>query len=288
VPTVLTGLTGLTVLGIDVSAERLDRWVDWLAPDEQSFFVTRKQATAWQLPTDDREPTREDRDTYRIYAIDSAAALTVRLTEAAYGELPKTTRAALVRAQVNHGRGAVPTVRKWAGVVGADIRRQADGHRFVWWKSLLREPDRVLPEIVSEDVGPSRHREVRSWPTQFPRVRELAGTFADGSGPNCFGTVMAASGVEGAEHVWMVREPFEQWLADHCERGGRDDLPGTVFVWRDTAGLVQHAALTIGDGWMIHKPSQSWMSPRKVRTVTEVKRATRTAGWRLERHRVGG
>ncbi|MBB5978196.1 hypothetical protein HDA44_001537 [Kribbella solani] len=39
---------------------------------------------------------------------------------------------------------------------------------------------------------------------------------------------------------------------------------------------------------MLHKPSQSWMTPRKVRTVAEVKRATRTAGWRLERHRVLG
>jgi hypothetical protein len=158
----------------------------------------------------------------------------------------------------------------------------------VWWKSLLRKPELVLPEIVSAVVGPSRHAEVREWPKQFPRVRELAGTFPDGSGPNCFGTVMAACGVEGAETVWMVQKPFEEWLAGHTERGGRDDVPGTVFVWRDLAGLAQHAALTIGDGWMLHKPSQSWMTPRKVRTVVEVKRATRTAGWRLERHKVVG
>jgi hypothetical protein len=276
----------LTVLGIPVSPGLLERWVDWLAPDEQPFFVTRKQATAWRLETDDRDPRREDRDTYWIYAIDAKAARTAWLTEAAYNELPQPTRAGLVRAQVNYGRGSVPTVRRWSGVVGADVRQQADGHRFVWWKSLLGRPREILPQIVSEDLGPSRHREVRGWPKQFPRVRELAGTFADGSGPNCFGTVMAASGVEGAEHVWMVREPFEEWLAGHTERGGSDDVPGTVFVWRDAEGLVQHAGLTIGDGWMLHKPSQSWKSPRKIRTVAEVKRATRTAGWRLERHRV--
>ncbi|GAA1565584.1 hypothetical protein GCM10009804_22850 [Kribbella hippodromi] len=278
----------LTVLGIDVSPELLERWVDWLAPDEQPFFVTRKQATQWKLAVDDREPDRQNRDTFRFYAIDPRAARTVWLSESAYGQLPAATRAALVRAQVNYGRGAVPTVRRWAGVVGPDVRAQADGHRFVWWKSLLREPERVLPAIVSEDLGPSRHAEVRRWPAAFPRVRELAGTFPHGSGPNCFGTVMAASGVEGADTVWMVREPFEEWLANHTERGGRDDVPGTVFVWRDLGGLVQHAALTIGDGWMLHKPSQSWMTPRKVRTVAEVKRATRTAGWRLERHRVLG
>lgn len=276
----------LTVLGIDVSPDLLDRWVDWLAPDEQPFFVTRKQANSWNLRIDDREPNPQDRDTYRTYAIDRLAARTAWLSQAAYDELPKATRAVLVRAQVNCGRGAVPTVRKWSGVVGTEVRQQADGHRFVWWKSLLRQPELVLPAIVSEDLGPSRHADVRTWPADFPRVRELAGTFADGSGPNCFGTVMAACGVDGAESVWMVREPFETWLANHTEPGGQDGVPGTVFVWRDAASLVQHAALTIGDGWMLHKPSQSWMSPRKVRTVAEVKRATRTAGWRLERHKV--
>jgi hypothetical protein len=170
----------LTVLGVDVSPGLLERWVDWLAPDEQPFFLTKKQAAEWGLPVDDdQKPTPEQRDTY------------------------------------------------------------------------------------------------------------LAGTFPDGSGPNCFGTVMAACGVDGADGVWMQREPFEQWLAEHTTTGGRDDAPGTVFVWRDAGQAVQHAAITLGDGWMLHKPSQSWMSPRKVRTVGEVKRSTRTAGWRLQRRSVG-
>jgi hypothetical protein len=63
-------------------------------------------------------------------------------------------------------------------------------------------------------------------------------------------------------------------------------VPGTVFVWRDAGRAVQHASITLGDGWLLHKPSQSWMTPRKVRTVSEVKRSTRTAGWRLQRRTV--
>lgn len=137
----------LTVLGIDVSADLLDRWVDWLAPDEQPFFLTKQQATAWDLPLEDRQPTAEDRDTYRTYNVERRAARTAWLSERAYAELPKATRAALVRAQVNYGRGAVPTVRTWARVVGSEVRQQADGHRFVWWKSLLHHPKAVLPEI---------------------------------------------------------------------------------------------------------------------------------------------
>lgn len=278
----------LTVLGISVSPDLLQRWVDWLAPDEQPFFLTPKQATEWELPLDDREPTREQRDTYRTYGVDGTASRTSWLTEAAYLNLPKATRAALVRAQVQHDRAAVPTVHRWSGVLGPEVRQQADGHRFVWWKSLLQDAAAVLPSIVSEVLGPSRHAEVRRWSAELPRVRELAGTFPDGSGSNCFGTVMAASGVAGAEDVWMLREPFEQWLAENTTAGGSDDVPGTVFVWRDAGYAVQHAAITIGGGWMLHKPSQSWMTPRKVRTVGEVKRSTRTPGWRLQRRRLNG
>jgi hypothetical protein len=36
----------LTVLGIKVSPALLERWVGWLAPDEQPFYVTRKQDAA--------------------------------------------------------------------------------------------------------------------------------------------------------------------------------------------------------------------------------------------------
>jgi hypothetical protein len=274
----------LTVLGIDVSPGLLETWIDWLAPDEQPFFLTEQQAIEWRLPVDERQPTAEQRDTYRTYAVDGAAVRVSWLDESAYSSLPKATRAALVRTQVNHNRGAVPTVRRWQAVLGRDIRDQADGHRFVWWKSLVREaPEAILPRIVSEDLRPSRHAEVTAWPSTLPRARELAGTFPPGSGPNCFGTVMAAAGVAGADQLWMQREPFDQWLAANTKPGGRDDVPGTVFVWRDSTQAVQHAAITIGDGWMLHKPSQSWMTPRKIRTVAEVRRSTRTAGWRLGR-----
>ena len=89
---------------------------------------------------------------------------------------------------------------------------------------------------------------------------------------------MAAAGVPGADLVWMLREPFEQWLSETTRPGGCDDDPGTVLVWRSPDGLVQHAAVTIGDGWALHKPSQGWMSPRKVLTVQDVLRSARAAG----------
>jgi hypothetical protein len=279
----------IRVLGIEVSPALLESWIDWLAPDRQPFYVTARQAAQWALPLDETEPDRQQRDTYRTYDVDGSL-LSAWLDEPTFMALPRKTRAGLVRAQVTHQRASVPTVRAWRDVLGPAISQQADGHRFVWWKSVLRGVAEVaLPRIVSQDLGPSRHREVDSWPTELlPHARELAGTFPDGSGPNCFGTVMAAAGVEGAAEVWMQRQPFDAWLAEHTTRGGRDDVPGTVFVWRDTNRAVQHAAVTLGGGFMLHKPSQSWLSPRKVRTVAEVRRSTRTVGWHLHRHTIPG
>lgn len=88
----------------------------------------------------------------------------------------------------------------------------------------------------------------------------------------------------------MIREPFETWLAAANEPVGRghDDEPGIVLLWRDGDGLVQHAAVTLGDGRALHKPSQAWCSPCLVWTVRDVVLRSRRPGCRLERHRIVG
>ncbi|WP_112247363.1 hypothetical protein [Kribbella monticola] len=281
----------MRVLGIEVSPELFNSWIDWLAPDRQPFYVTSKQAAAWSLPLDPAKPDKQLRDTYQTYNLDSRLK-SVWLDEATFMALPRKTRAELVRAQVTHERSEVPTVRAWREVLGPEIAQQADGHRFVWWKSVLRDFAReVLPRVVGEDLGPSRHREVPKavWSDAaqvLPVARELAGTFPNGSGPNCFGTVMAAAGVEGAAEEWMQREPFEEWLDQHTTRGGRDDVPGTVQVWRDNNHAVQHAAVTLGAGWTLHKPNQSWMGPREVRPTPQLLTHSRTPGRHLTRHTI--
>jgi hypothetical protein len=179
-------------------------------------------------------------------------------------------------------------VRAWERLVPR-VREQVDGHRFVWWPSLLAGvEERVLTTYVEEGRRASRHDEVGDdvWASAarlLPGARRVAGTFPAASGPNCFGAVMAAAGVPGADEVWMLREPFEEWLAAATRPGGRDDVACTVLVWRSPDGLVQHAAVTLGGGWALHKPSQGWMSPTKVLTVVECLASSRASGRRLER-----
>ena len=276
-------------LNIDVSGSLLERWVEWFSPAAQPFLADSDLASRVGGQTDSTSLAAEVRDTYCLYGLPSHLQL-VWLSEAQFMALHRPDRSALVRAQRTFDREVVPSVRSWVAVVGDSIRAQADGHRFVWWRSLLdgRE-EQVLQEYIEEGRRPSRHDEVpdsvwNSAAEALPGARALAGTFPAASGPNCFGTVMAAAGVVDADTVWMQREPFERWLSAKTRSGGDDDQPGTVLVWRSRDRAVQHAAVTLGEGWVLHKPSQGWMSPNKVLTTDECKASSRASGRYVERH----
>jgi hypothetical protein len=251
-------MTSRRVLGITVPGSRLRQWRDWLMPAEQPFLVPPALAERLDLPDDPERLTFEVKDSFWLY--DLAGSALCWLTRADSARLP---------AEVRRGQ---PAPHRWPS---ADVERDLD---------------RVV-RFVETGRRTSRHREVteRTWDRLYavlPGARALAGTFPDASGPNCFGTVMAAAGTPGADSTWMQREPFESWLAESTVAGGRDDDPGTVLVWRDREGQVQHAAVTLGDGWALHKPSQGWMSPTKVLGVREVIFSARQRGHHLERRQV--
>lgn len=279
-------------LNIEVPHDLARRWLDWFSPDVQPFLVDDRLASSVGVPTSDVSSlSAELRDTYCIYR-PMPGLRCLWLSEAQFRALAGPERSALVRAQRAVGRELVPSVRAWASVLGDLPRRQADGHRFVWWRSLLEGvEEHVLTAYVEEGRRPSRHDEVTDscWNTAravLPDAQALAGTFPTRSGPNCFGTVMAAAGVAGADQVWVQREPFEAWLSERTRPGGDDGEAGTVLLWRSPDLQVQHAAVTLGEGWVLHKPSQGWMSPTKVLTIEECKASSRSVGRRLERRSV--
>ena len=251
---------GARVLGIDVDADVLDRWCGWLMPAEQPFLFPPEVADAAGLADDRERLSFELRDTFWLYDVGDRAVCW------------------LTRAESRH--------------VPPDVRRdQPAAHR---WPSADHAHDvaRVV-RFVEEGRRRSRHAEVpeETWATAsrvLPAARDLAGTFPPASGPNCFGTVMGAADVAGAAGTWMQREPFEEWLAVSTRPGGRDDQAGTVLVWRDANQAVQHAAITIGDGWALHKPSQGWMSPTKVLSVRDAMLSARTRGHRVQRRTLLG
>jgi hypothetical protein len=282
-PSALSYHAAVDVLGIEVEPALVRRWVGWLAPACQPFFLTAAEAAELGLPSkagrvDALEP--ELRDTYETWNLAKDLEV-VWLDEDAFHAQPPDVRARLVLAQARHGRGAVPSIADWVDVLDAQVlREQADGHRFVWWPTLVEHHlESVFQRVFSEWQLPCQRMAVpeeiwRSASAILPRARALSGTFASGSRGSsfakgtatfCFATVMAAAGAERPDE-----EPFEAWLAANCAIGGSDDLPGTVLVWRDADGNNTHAAVTLGGGWALHKPGQEWLSPRQVLTVRDV------------------
>jgi hypothetical protein len=279
------------VLGIDVEPALMESWVRWLAPDPQPFLV--ESPGSWRGCDDEGGVmTAELEDTYRLWWGVEKGSAVIWISEQQFVQLPKRTRAALVREQVNRGRGAVPTVRAWRDLLdGARLRGHADGHRFVWWPSLLADqPEQILSRVVSTRRLPSRHLEVpdATWRTSeavLPEARRLAGTFPSGSNTNCFGAVMEAAGAASAA-VFDDVEPFEAWLANKGKPGADANRPGVVLVWRGRSGAPIHAAVTIGGGWGLEKPSRDWHSPFAVVTVEDIMRMSRHPGERVERHTI--
>lgn len=288
----------LAVLGVNVDEGLLESWCGWLAPDPQPFVVAREERWG-EIEADNGVITPELRDTFRLWAVGPDSRL-IWLSEDRFHSLPKRVRASLVREQVirrrgnRPGVGAVPSVRGWQDVLDVvQLRRQADGHRFAWWATLV-ETDRVgvLNRLLSTDRLPSRHSEVRpsTWrccERVLPNAYRLAGTWPEGSTSCCFSTVMVAAGAgaDGRDACDSV-EPFDAWLNTNCRKGGDPSNAGTVLVWRDRDGVPVHAAVSIGDGWALEKPSQEWHSPHAVAAIRDVIRTARLPGQRLEKHTI--
>jgi hypothetical protein len=234
-----------------------------------------------------RRLSAELRDTFQLYGSLPPVSL---LCEEEFLELRRPVRAALVRLQRREGRDLVPSVRSAPQSLRRLAGEQADGHRFVYWRSMVGpDDDQLIIAYLEDGRRPSRHDQVptpiwRDAAEVLPGARALAGRFPTRSGPNCFGTIIGAAGrLEAADR--RVEQPeFEAWLDENTVPGGGDLEPGTVWVWRAPDGLAVHAAVTIGSGYLLHKPSQGWMSPWKILTAAECKASSRDSGRRLHRY----
>lgn len=217
------------VLGIPVTEQLVSRWRNWFAPPEQPFRIDPLSADLRAvIPHRDKEPTSEWCDTFFMYT-----GTWTWLTESEFMDLRPGQRRSLlaVRRRTVHPK-PMPV---WP----SELAAAGDTLMFDW--------------IATGAVRPSRHREVPEhvWDRaarRLPRARQLAGTFAHtGSGPNCFGAVLAATGIVEADRTQIDTDTFVTWLEEHTEPitgTSQDDEPGIVFVWTEH-GKPAHATVTV-------------------------------------------
>lgn len=286
------------MLGCEVPPETWAAWEVLWAPGRQPFFVGDELAAALtHLPRWSREEYRradtslDVTDTLLLYQVHADVPWVIELDEPAYRALPCGLRADLLRAQVAAGRGGVERLENWDAVSAHFVEDAEDG-LFVWWPSLWRAiGSKARRDVVESrflrDRLPCRAAELSEeyWnklKLLAPGVRALAGTFAPHSGPNCLAAALAGLGVPGVANVWLHAEPFERWLSENTRLVAGLDAPGTLLVWRDAGGRIQHVALSLGEGWLFHKEAQSWWAPRQIVRTQDALARWNEAGWSPE------
>lgn len=266
-----------------MASSTLTRWQHHFAPPAQPFFVSDKLAR--KLPAWPRFTRGEFarsgvslslHDTFTTYNVAENADWVVWLTFGAFSSLPQAVRSELLAEQRDFGRGGVFGVAEVGGTLEPETLSAVSLHGFVvWWPELwvqLSEGEKVgvLKAFAETDRLPCRRHDLApdDWvrvASVLPGAHEVAGTFLPDSGGNCLETVMAAFGVPAVAEIWVHPEPFERWLATFSPLpdGGLEPVLGDVLVWRD-GGRVQHAAISLGRGFVLHKEAQGWFAPRQV------------------------
>lgn len=292
------GLGTLEILNCRIDNATLTAWKEHFAPPTQPFFVRR------QFPLPSRSGARwldsgavrealslSAHDTFATYEVTGTARHLLLLDESAFEALPPGLRTELLYEQLEVGRGSVYQMQDLTDhLTRSEIDQVAaasSGGLVVWWPGLFAilsgaTQTRLLAEFASEDWPPCRRAELAAERWQqvervLPGIPSRAGTFHPDSGPNCFGAVIEAfTGQRIARRT--ERNEFEAWLESRIDAPGAADDLGTVLLWRDDHNALQHAAVSLGDGYAFHKEAQTWWSPWQVVRLTDVIERWQDAG----------
>lgn len=279
----------MEILNCRVDDATLHAWKRHFAPVVQPFFVRRKLPLPASVDARwrDRGEVRtalglSQHDTFATYEVASTARHVLLLDEHTFSTLPPDVRAELLQEQLAVRRGSVFRLERCAGLLersemAAVAAAAADG-LFVWWPALFAalsraSQARVLAWFVRDDRPPCRRRELTVAQREgidraLPGVRARVGTFPADSGRNCFGAIIEAfTGHLIAGRT--ERETFATWL-DQCQpRRGEATALGAILLWIDDRYMLQHVAVSLGDGYVFHKEAQTWWSPWQVVRLPE-------------------
>lgn len=275
--------------GCPVNPTIFAAWQRHWAPRAQPFFIS--DALVRRLPSWPRFTRKEFHqsgvslslhDTFATYDIGENPPWVMWLTYAAFASLGYAEQLDLLQEQRSFGRAGVVHLDEVADRVDTTkVAELVTEGYFVWWRQLWEllekiEQYGILRTFVETDRLPCRRGELSSryWhlvASCLPGARDLAGSFLPESGGNCLATVMAAFDAPAVAERWVHPEPFERWLERFTRPSESSvQLPleppelGSVLVWRDENARVQHAAVSLGAGFVLHKEAQGWYAPRQV------------------------
>jgi hypothetical protein len=286
----------LSLLGLAVPQETIERWVELLVTAHAPYFLTHELADALRphfflLRREERSSlglNLSHTDSYACYAVGQQGAWVVALDAAELEGLEPHLRTAVLRAQAELRRGQVYTWETVAPVVmQAGCREQAEVWRVDDWFVLDYSVWRVLPndiqrewlaQFISREQLTSLSMTPEEW-SQFAlpneaQIRRLVG-WPTISGPNCFSTTLAAVLPDAAQaelvsRMWLHAEPFLRGIAEQgfvlnpTVQPHDATLRDAVLVWVDETSHLHHSAYLLGDGIVLNKNAQCWFAPRQL------------------------
>jgi hypothetical protein len=237
------------------------------------------------------------RDSYRLWALDPKATWAWALSPERRHSLSGRFQNRLNLRQWELGRGNIfdsawveERIEGFTEVIciGSSEMETPDGWKVLlradyWWNEL---PERGrwawLSQIVQDEAladCESGRLDALDWQRlegRFPALRELAGTFLERSGPNGLATALAPlvaprEATEMAERSLTLSAltaalraiGYKQQVVSG-EVQGRELEPGTVVVWTEADGELQHAFTYVGEGLVLNKQSGAWWHPRQI------------------------
>jgi hypothetical protein len=290
------------ILGCVVSQRLFEHWSSLFVFQQAPFFLTH--ATQSLLPSGAVCLTRTEFrqlslsldfcDSYATYAVKPEGAFVALINSDEFHAMPPELQQALLHVQWQLGRGHIYDWQTIRDILTPSEHAAAQSATFATpegkkvaldyalWQSLSTATRwQWLAQFISEDrracLSATLSPSAWTWIKQQhgPIIRQLAGSFAWSSGPNCFSTTLAAATpttrtATSIASFWLHQSPFMRGLA---QRGYvlNQSLsvqgvvpPGAILVWGDSRGTLHHACFVIGQGLALNKDSQAWFVPRQI------------------------
>ncbi len=276
-----------TILGCEVDDAMLEAWAKILVFEQEPFLLSNELRQKFpesvnlisRSDFNRRENPLEFKDAYLTYSV-GVAPWVAMLEPAQLRSLKPALQLEIMTLQAELGRGQIHSLEFAQKILGSecskletDVSADRVAIRFdAWWSLSKIARHDWLEAVVIEDGLPAIPLETIT----NSIVRELANSFANSSGPNCFSTALASVTNDLIEAraislLWLHQEPFLAGLQSRGFRESNNDAqPGDVIVWFDSGNLAQHACTVIAPGLVLNKDAQRWSAPRQILKLESV------------------
>lgn len=272
------------MIEIAPTKDQIDQWIKKFVPEKDIFFIQEEDLLTFEkhldhvliIPRDEffKHSTYNQIqlvNSYEYWMISKEAHYVLVANHDWIENLLMQQKKELFELQVRMGRGLVLPLSLFLDKNGIPkeyivVDRE---ERFVvlqhgMWRQLSYENKSQLIKRYAKEWDDWNCHEV---PKQAPlHLKKYANTFSTLPGSNCLSaTLFAISKSEWIIEEWVHPQTFERGLIRADYSLTKTDLcAGDVVVWKNSDGIIQHAAYHIESKLFFNKNGQTFFNPWKI------------------------